>query len=246
MNKYERGHEDPGTGQETLEIFAHTERFNRWMFGHLSRWCRGHVLEIGSGIGNLSAMLLEEFDKVSLSDIRSDYCDVLCRRFGGLPNLDRVFRMDMGEPDLEGVFPELPGKFDSILSSNVVEHVKDDLLAIKNCHAMLRPGGRLVVLVPAFGSLYNSFDELLGHYRRYNRKGLSALLRKGGFTLVESHYFNAVGIAGWWFSGVVLGKKKLPEGQLALYNRLVPLVRMADALTFHRIGLSVIAVGEKI
>ena len=58
MNKHVQVQEDPETGRETLEIFAHTERFNRWMFGHLSRWCKGHVLEIGSGIGNLSALML--------------------------------------------------------------------------------------------------------------------------------------------------------------------------------------------
>ena len=96
---------------------------------------------------------------------------------------------------------------------------------------MLRPGGRLVLLVPAYEFLYNSFDELLGHYRRYTRKSLSALLQREGFSIVDTHYFNAAGIAGWWFSGVVLGKKKLPEGQLALYNRLVPFIRLADIVT---------------
>jgi SAM-dependent methyltransferase len=245
MKEHAQVQEDPEAGQETLEIFSHTDRFNRWMFERLWPHCRGHVLEIGSGIGNMSALLLEQFETVSLSDIRADYCETLRARFDGNAGLDRVYRMDLGEPELEANFPELTGRFDSILTSNVVEHIKDDALAIRNCYRLLRPGGRLVVLVPAYDFLYNSFDELLGHYRRYTRKSLTGLLQHEGFTIIDSHYFNAVGIAGWWFSGVVLGKKKLPGGQLALYNKLVPLIRLGDVLTLHRIGLSIIAVGEK-
>jgi SAM-dependent methyltransferase len=245
MKEHLNVQEDPEAGQETLEIFSHTGNFNRWMFENLSPYCKGHVLEIGSGIGNISALLLEKFDRVSLSDIRADYCEQLGKRFDGAKNLDKIYRLDMGEAELEKVFPGLPGKFDSILTSNVVEHIKDDSLAIRNCHKLLKPGGRLIVLVPAHDFLYNSFDEMLGHYRRYTRKNLSALLEKEGFTLVDTRYFNAVGMAGWWFSGVVLGKKKLPGGQLALYNRLVPLIRLGDILTMQRLGLSIIAVGEK-
>jgi SAM-dependent methyltransferase len=238
-------HEDPEAGQETLEIFAHTDHFNRWMFENLAPFCSGHVLEIGSGIGNISNLLLEQFGKVSLSDIRRDYCDLLEERFGRRDNLEAVYQIDLGEPKPEVVFPELLGKFDSILTSNVVEHIEDDGVAIKNCYKLLKGGGRVVVLVPAYNFLYNSFDELLGHYRRYTRKTLSALLESQGFVLVDTHYFNAAGIAGWWFSGVVLGKKKLPGSQLALYNKLVPLIRLGDILTMRRLGLSIIAVGEK-
>lgn len=245
MKEHVHVQEDPGTGQETLEIFAHTDSFNRWMFGNLSPFCRGHVLEIGSGIGNLSALLLDRFDKVSLSDIRADYCDILNSRFGGNAHLERVYRIDLGDPQIEADFPQLQGKFDSILTSNVVEHIRNDSLAIQNCHKLLRPGGRLVVLVPAYNFLYNAFDEHLGHYRRYTRKSLSGLLKDQGFGILHTRYFNAAGIAGWWFSGVVLGKKKLPSGQLSLYNKLVPLIRLGDIVTLRRIGLSIIAVGEK-
>jgi SAM-dependent methyltransferase len=245
MKERDNVHEDPEAGLETLEIFSHTDLFNRWMFDTLSPYCRGHVLEIGSGIGNLSALLLEKFDRVSLSDIRGDYCETLCRRFSAHRHLGKVHRMDLGEPAWDATYPELSGKFDSILTANVVEHIRDDVQAISNCHRLLAPGGRLVVLVPAYEFLYNSFDELLGHYRRYTRKSLSALLEKGGFRLVDTRYFNAVGVLGWWFSGVVLGKKKLPGGQLAVYNKLVPLIRLADLVTMNRIGLSIVAVGEK-
>lgn len=245
MKEHVHAQEDAETGQETLEIFAHTDSFNRWMFGNLSPYCQGHVLEIGSGIGNLSALLLERFDKVTLSDIRGDYCDILGNRFGGNAHLGRVYKLDLGDPELEANFPELQGRFDSILTSNVVEHIRNDSLAIRNCYRLLRPGGRLVVLVPAYNFLYNAFDEHLGHYRRYDRKSLSRLLSNQGFDLLHTHYFNAAGIAGWWFSGVVLGKKKLPGGQLALYNKLVPLIRLGDMVTMRRIGLSIIAVGEK-
>src|ERR1700749_4813411 len=146
MKEHLNVQEDPEDGQETLEIFSHTGNFNRWMFENLSPYCKSHVLEIGSGIGNISALLLEKFDRVSLSDIRADYCELLGKRFYEAESLEEIYQLDMGEADLEKDFARLLGKFDSILTSNVVEHIKDDSLAIRNCHKLLKPGGRLIVL----------------------------------------------------------------------------------------------------
>jgi 2-polyprenyl-3-methyl-5-hydroxy-6-metoxy-1,4-benzoquinol methylase len=245
MKEHLFAQEDPEVGQETLEIFAHTDHFNRWMFGELAPFCKGHILEIGSGIGNISSLLLERFDEISLSDLRKNYCDILQEKFSRNEHLKYICQMDLGEREIEKKIPEWQNKFDTILASNVIEHIKDDHQAIRNCYKMLKKNGRIVILVPAYNQLYNPFDAMLGHYRRYTRNTLTDLLEKEGFSIVHTRYFNAIGIAGWWFSGVILKKKKLPENQLALYEKLVPVIRLADTLTLHRLGLSVISVGEK-
>lgn len=110
---------------------------------------------------------------------------------------------------------------------------------------MLKPGGRLVVLVPAYPFLYNIFDRELGHFRRYRRGSLKRLFESGGFEVIHTQYFNAAGTAGWFISGTLMKKKMIPGGQLKLYNKLVPAFRIIDGLLGHRLGLSVIAVGEK-
>ncbi|HZE83207.1 MAG TPA: class I SAM-dependent methyltransferase [Puia sp.] len=245
MKEHLSAQEDHEIGLETLELFAHTDHFNRWLFGELAPYCKGHILEIGSGIGNISSLILERFDKVSLSDLRDDYCEMLRKRFDRNGNLEKIYTLDLAEKEIGKIFPELLNSFDTILTSNVIEHIKDDRLAIRNCHKLLKPGGRLIVLVPAHHLLYNSFDAMLGHYRRYTRNTLTGLMQNEGFSIAHTRYFNAIGVAGWWFSGTILRKKILPENQLALYEKLIPLIRLADTLTMHRLGLSVIAVGEK-
>jgi SAM-dependent methyltransferase len=237
--------EDPA-GYETLELFADTNRFNRWMFDTLKPFCTDHILEIGSGIGNISAFLIRNFKEVSLSDMRQEYCSVLEKKFRQSENLKGIYLIDLADRFVDQNHPELMCKFNTILASNVVEHIEDDGQAVSNCYKLLAPGGHLVILVPAYRGLYNSFDRSLGHYRRYTRKSLTKLMEREGFEILETKYFNAMGMLGWWFSGTVLKKEILPKNQLNLYNKLIPLMRLADIATLHRTGLSVIAVGKKI
>jgi len=240
-----KGFEDPA-GYETLELFADTDSFNRWMFKTLKPFCTNHILEIGSGIGNISAFLIRNFKGVSLSDMRPEYCNVLEEKFRQNQNLNGIYVIDLADRSIAQNHPQLMHKFDTVLASNVVEHIQDDHQAIRNCHQLLSVDGHLVLLVPAYNWLYNSFDRALGHYRRYSRKSLMELMQGEGFEILQTTYFNTMGILGWWFSGNILKKEILPKNQLNLYNKLIPLMQLADIITLHKIGLSVIAVGKKI
>jgi 2-polyprenyl-3-methyl-5-hydroxy-6-metoxy-1,4-benzoquinol methylase len=233
------------TGLDTLEIFADTDKFNFWLFETLAPFCKNNLLEIGSGIGNISEFLLGHFSTVSLSDLRNEYCEILRQKFGSHEHLQSINLIDLSEKEFEKKYRSLKDSFDTIIASNVVEHIEDDHLAVRNCKWMLRKGGSLVVLVPAYQWLYNDFDKELGHFRRYNKNKLAALFADEGFEIVHSQYFNFAGIFGWWFSGTVLKKKVLPKNQLVLYNKLIPLIRLADKLVMRQSGLSVIVAGEK-
>ncbi len=235
---------DP-VGEGTLELFADTNLFNSWLYGTLARWCKDNLLEIGSGIGNISAYYLRNFKEVSLSDLREHYCDRLKNQFAASGSLKQVLSFDLAEKNMASVHPQFTNSFDCIVASNVVEHIEDDGQAVKNCYQMLRPGGRLVVLVPAYTFLYNIFDKELGHFRRYRRGSMKDLFESGGFNVIHTQYFNAAGTLGWFVSGSVLKKKMIPGGQLKLYNKLVPAFKIVDGLLMNRMGLSVIAVGEK-
>ena len=235
---------DPA-GLETLKLFANTGRYNSWLFETLAPFCKDNLLEIGSGIGNISGFLIQRYSQVFLSDLRQEYCELLQKKFVTGNVVKEIYLFDLGEKDFEKKYPQLQTKFDTVLASNVVEHIEDDSMAIGNCHKLLSKRGHAVVLVPAHQWLYNSFDKELGHYRRYTKKKLRTLLEKEGFNVIHTQYFNAAGIFGWWFSGTVLKKKILPQNQLILYNRLIPLIRFTDKMLLHKCGLSVIAVGEK-
>lgn len=232
---------DP-SGWETLELFADAPAFNRWIFDRISSFCKGEVIEAGSGIGNISTLLLDQHFQTSLSDIRTEYCQFLKNKFAGNPDLRGVFRLDLSSPDFENIYPDLLGRFDTVIALNVVEHIHQDELAIQNAKKLIRDKGNLIILVPAGRYLYNRFDRELGHYRRYSKKSVCRLLTNQGLKMAHLSYFNFGGIFGWWFSGSVMKRKIIPGSQLKVFNQLVPFFRITDQLASHITGLSVIAV----
>lgn len=237
--------EHDAAGLETLERFANAPAFNRWLYHSIAAHCSGRILEIGSGIGNISQLLLKDHSRVTLSDLRQVYCDKLQQRFGQHPHFEQAVRLDIAEEDLAKTHPALLQQFDTVIALNVVEHIKDDAKAISNCKQLLRPGGKLIILVPAYQWLFNSFDTELGHYKRYTLKELTAVLSAAEMNTVHTRYFNLAGIPGWWMTGTVMKKKTIPGGQLKIFEKLVPVFRLLDQLVFRKVGLSAIAVAVK-
>jgi SAM-dependent methyltransferase len=121
--------------------------------------------------------------------------------------------------------------YDAIVAVNVIEHVADDQTLVSRLSAMLRPRGRLLVYVPACPSAYGSLDIALGHYRRYTPETLSALLRGANLDAGRPRYMNLLGLAGWMVSGRLLRADALSPRAVALFERLIPLIRLEDTLT---------------
>jgi len=228
-------------GHETLDRIASSlGRYNTWLAEEFTPHVRGKVLEIGSGVGNLSAFFVDRPEEVYLTDVSETYLNILQERFGDRPHV-RVLPWDLGkEPPAECE----PGTFDTVVSSNVLEHIEDDLAALLRIRRLLAPGGRLVLLVPAHQALYNDFDRNLDHFRRYDKGSLGALLTKAGFTPRKLWYINVVGALGWFVSGSIMRRKILPTGQMKVFDMLVPLLK-AERLVPLPFGISVIAVAER-
>ena len=233
------------SGTDTLEVISDADKFNRWMYQTINPFCSGNVLEIGSGIGNISQYFLDDNFEISLSDLSTDYFKILENKFSGYKNLKEVFTLDFAEKELELKYPHLIGQFDTVFALNVLEHVPDHELSIKNCHKLLKPGGNLIILVPAFQLLFNQFDVALEHQRRYTRKSLKKVMDIPGFSIIYTQYFNVIGILGWFVSGKLMGKNAIPGGQMKLYNQLVPVWKVVDWFLNPLLGLSVICVAKK-
>jgi len=212
-------------------------RYNAWMFDRIRAWIGSRVLEIGSGIGNLSAFLVDR-ERLVLTDTREEYLARLRTRFANHSNIS-VVHLYLPHDD-RAVAGQ---RFDTIICLNVLEHVEDDITSLAAVRKPLEPKGRLVLLVPALPAIYGSIDRALGHHRRYTRADLIAKLERAGFRLVHIEYFNLAGIPGWWWAGRVLQRQTIPAGSLKLYDTLVPLFRL-ERLIPWRVGQSLIAVGE--
>jgi SAM-dependent methyltransferase len=133
---------------------------------------------------------------------------------------------------------------DSILCSNVLEHIKDEHAALRNMHAVLKPGGRLVLVVPAGKWLHGSMDRVLGHWRRYSKTELVKQLSGEGFDTETVFSMNKPGVLGWFMNGKVFHRKTLGKFQMKLFNALVPLFKVVDPL-LPWTGLSLVVVARK-
>ena len=235
---------DP-VGLHTLEVIAKADQFNRWMYDQFKHQLKGEILEIGSGIGNISQLVINEGHAVTLSDYNEDYCDNLKKKFSAVPNVKAIISIDLLHPNFEEKYSAYQQKFDSIFLLNVIEHIKDDLLAIKNCKYLLRSDGHLVLLAPAYSWLYSSFDKQLGHFRRYSLKSLKELLARNRFTILSGSYFNFTGIGGWLLFGKIFKQKMLSKGEMSAFNKIVPIARIIDKILVKKIGLSIIVTGIK-
>ena len=211
------------------------------MYDTIRPYCNGNILEIGSGIGNISQFFIAEGTHITLSDIRTNYCDILKTKFKN----SSVVVLNLVDADFDEKYAHLFETFDSVFALNVVEHIENDVLALANIKKLLKKNGKAVILVPAYQSLYNQFDVELEHYRRYTLTSLRSVFEKTSYAVEKSWHFNFIGIFGWFVSGKLLGKKTIPEGQMSFYNTLVPVFRLIDRCVFNLMGLSAITVGVK-
>jgi SAM-dependent methyltransferase len=226
-------------GSHILADLQDARRFNRWMGDVLRPFLGDQVLEIGAGIGTLTAQFIPR-DQYLASDINPNYLHYLRSYSVGKPYL-QVAKVDAGRPE---DFAGLSGRFDTVLMVNVLEHVPDEATALRNVHNALCPGGRAVILVPQHPRLFNSLDVALEHRERYTAAGLRQSLERGGFEVERIFDFNRTSVPAWFTSGSVFRRKRFSRVQLKVLELAMPVVRRLDFLwPWH--GLSLIAVGRK-
>jgi glycosyltransferase involved in cell wall biosynthesis/protein-L-isoaspartate O-methyltransferase len=228
---------DPGA--KILDSLAGTRRFNRWMADTVRPLLGTRVLELGAGIGNMTQHLARGRKTYVASDIDAEHMARLRVRFRGRPNLE-IRKCDLCD---SADFQPLLGVFDSVVCLNVVEHVEDDLGALRNIFSALKPGGRAIILVPQDQKAYGTLDEVLGHFRRYSEAQLRERMEAAGFELERMLHFNRVTRPGWRFNGQVLKRRSFSRFQLRVFDALVPLWRRIDRY-FPWPAVSVIAVGR--
>jgi SAM-dependent methyltransferase len=210
-------------GQKELEkhwmrIYPHQE--NDFRSASITRLITGMVesgtiLDVGCGTGLLSLKLLQnEFD-VTAQDISLEMverCKKLFRHAGYDP--ERVRLASVQELTEENAY-------DNIIALDMIEHIKDDLSALKVMRRALKPGGKLILSVPSLSWLYGLKDEQVGHYRRYDRAVLEEVIKKSGLKIVGIRYWNIIGVIPLCFSVKVL-KKRIPEDFRYLDGHCLP------------------------
>jgi SAM-dependent methyltransferase len=197
------------------------------------------ILEIGCGTGHNLAML-GRFGEVEAIELDPAAREVAARRLARPIGGARL-------PELEGV-PE--GAFDLVALLDVLEHVEDDRAALRSIARRLKPGGSILITVPAFPWMWSAHDVANHHHRRYTKKTLRAAIADAGLTASFTGYFNSIlfpAAAGARLVGRLAGKEgsddKLPPRPVnSLFEGLFRLERHAIGRLPLSPGVSIAAV----
>jgi SAM-dependent methyltransferase len=224
----------------TLNQLAELDRYNYWLYEQIAEAVGCRVLEVGSGTGNITQFLCADNRQVMATDVVPAYRGELQRLFGDKPNVN-VGKFDL----MAEAAPELiADPFDTVVCLNVLEHIENDLFALKQMREVLEPGGKLALLVPSHQFLYGEFDKAVGHFRRYSKRELIGKLEQAGFAVQRTKYFSLLAALPWFINGRLLKRDYLPAGQANLANKLVPLLRLEKWIG-PPCGLSLIAIAQK-
>jgi SAM-dependent methyltransferase len=216
----------------------------RWQVEQFRPYLGRRILEIGCGVGGIID-LLGARELVYGLDVEEEVLAYAARRFRDRPEC-RFALLDVTRAPAERLADLKAQRFDSIVCVNVLEHIADDLGALRRMESLLEPGGILALLVPAHQALYGPYDELDGHFRRYDKRRLRGLLRRTGLRTLSLRYFNTVGAVGWWVQYKLLRRTIHGEGQFGVMNRVLPVVRRLEQAVSPPFGLSVVAVCRRV
>jgi len=212
--------------------------YNRWIIDRFAPYLGEHVAEVGAGIGTISELLLQRgvTRLVSFEPSQNMY-PLLAEKLGQDARVEVV--NDVFRPG------EATGNFDSVIYINVLEHIEEDRTELANAYEALKPGGHVMVFVPALEWLYSEFDRRIGHFRRYTRGGLSERAQEAGFSVVTAQYFDLIGIIPWYVMFVLLRRSDVGSGISAYDKLVVPPMRLLENMVTAPIGKSVMLIGRK-
>jgi 2-polyprenyl-3-methyl-5-hydroxy-6-metoxy-1,4-benzoquinol methylase len=224
-----------------LEVFTHATNWRAYWQAQIQPYLGQTVLEVGAGIGTITKSLgagdrrrwvALEPDLAMAERLRAD------RVAGLLPDACEIHRGGLDIlPDVE--------IFESILYIDVLEHIENDRDEVRHACEHLCPGGYLIILVPAHQSLYSPFDRAIGHFRRYDMKGLLDL-RPVGMSLARARYLDSVGLLASLGNKLLLKSAQPALRQILLWDRaMVRASRVVDPLLRYRYGKSLLVIWKK-
>ena len=218
-----------------LDLLADARNYQRWVFDAVRPFLGRRILEIGSGIGNMSQWLPAD-DLLVLTETDRVLVELLRQRargyFGARESNVRIHPLELGVGDPAETALRHDA-LDTVLSFNVLEHIEDDRGAIARLADILRASParerRLVSFVPAQAWAMSDLDRHYGHFRRYSKQRIREMSRDvapdASLTLVP---FNALGLVGWVWSTMILKRTTIDRTSVTVYDAICRYTRGAD------------------
>ena len=220
-------------GRDNLEAMKTATRYNDFLLDLIRKYSVGsRALDHGAGAGTFAV-------PINHGDMK-----VLCME------PDSSLRAELAQSGLDvaaslGAVADC--SVDYAYTLNVLEHIKDDHEAILELYRCLKPGGRLLVYVPAFQILYSQMDRHVGHFRRYRRKPVVNLLQTVGFDVSKAYYVDSLGFLATLAYKVVGDRSgSVSSRSVTFYDSIIfPLSRIVDFLAVGSFGKNLAVVATK-
>ena len=229
---------------DELELFQHCTNWKASIARQIRPFLGSRVLEVGAGLGGTTSVLLADgvggVQQWDCLEPDAGLCAQIEQKVasGELPSIcrARVGTLTDLDPD---------ERYDTVLYVDVLEHIEDDAGEMRAAVARLAPGGRVVVLSPAYQWLFSPFDAAIGHYRRYSRRTLLAVSPPGA-RLLRFRYLDSVGVMASGANRFLMKQGMPTPQQLRFWDKvLVPMSRWIDPLVLHLFGKTVIGIWER-
>jgi SAM-dependent methyltransferase len=212
-------------------------QYHDWLTSLALPYLGDSPIELGSGLGDYAQTWLDRgVDRITATEVDPSRLAYLRARFAGEHRI-RVMSLDVVAPPV--------AQHSSFVAFNVLEHIENQDGTLRAAHALLRPGGAVIMFVPAFEFAMSRFDRQVGHVRRYTVGSMRSALLAAGLKVEKAHYVNMPGLPAW-FIGMRMLRMTPGEGRLlSLWDsHVVPKARKWESLHRAPFGQSVFAVAR--
>lgn len=222
-------------GWELIE-FDNANNFREYQHEFISKIIIGKTAEIGPGRGGNIKSYLKKISSLTLYEPTLNLYKFLKKRYKSNKKIKVINK----------TFQRKQNKFDTIIYLDVIEHIRKDKLEINNALNNLKNNGHLIINVPAFNLLYSQFDKEIGHYKRYRKKDIKEIIKNKKYLKVEMKYYDSIGfMLAFLAKTLKLDFKKNFRNKIVLWNKLIPLSKILDRLTFNLFGKSLMIIIKK-
>ncbi len=200
------------TADFEFAALSEAANYRRALIGEMEPYLSGKVIEVGSGIGQMTELIARIPAVTFLQCVEPD--SRFCQEFKRLRPSNHLLQgtvADVKETDWKG-----------IVSINVLEHIEEDQAELRMYHDKLRAQkGILNLFVPARPELYAPIDKDFGHFRRYTKADLRTKLEKAGFRIESIRYYNCVGYFAWWVNFCLLKRRGFDKTSVRFFDRVI-------------------------
>ena len=219
-----------------------TERFDKanlhikYCLSTIRKFINGDVLEIGAGCGSFTRNYFKtEVKSITLTETDQKNILSLKKNFQNLKNI-KV---------LDSTINKVEGKFDSILYFHVLEHIKEDLIEIKEATKKLNSGGHLIIMAPAHQKIYGNLDKAVGHFRRYEKDFFEK--KFDNLELLSLKFLDAIGYVLYFLNKIIFSKETFPSNlKIFLWDKIfTPITILVDFITNYKFGKCIVAIYKK-